>query len=63
VATKETALAGVGMLALQTGLTMNEEMKKALLYMVGQVKEVKRETTQDPVVGQAEKTKQAASSQ
>ena len=63
VATKETALAGVGMLTLQTGLTMSEEMKKALLIMAGQVEEVKGETTQEQVVGQAEKRKWDASSQ
>ncbi len=57
VATKETALASVGMLALQTGLTMNEEMKKALLQIVGQGEEGKGGTVQGPVVGQTDKRK------
>src|SRR5262249_55734935 len=63
VATKETVLAGVGMLALQTGLTMNEEMKKALLQIVGQVEEGKGGTAREPVVGQTDKRKRGASRQ
>jgi len=42
---------------------MSEEMKKALLYIVGQVEEVKLEALRDPVIGQAEKRKRDASPQ